>query len=162
MRLPSARRAALHLGVAVALGILGYLAHPDPAASPTFAMGLFLGALLGVLPWAFGPATPAAAGGQRRPSPAGQGGSSEHKTVYVGNLAFKATRDELRALFEPYGTVHSVRIMTDRQTRKPRGFGFVEMDGAGADAAIEALDGSEFCGRALRVNVGKERPRNRD
>lgn len=79
------------------------------------------------------------------------------ETLFVGNLAFKATRDELQQLFSNYGTVHSVRLMIDRETRRPRGFGFVEMNSAGAKKALKALDGYEFAGRSLRVNVANER-----
>lgn len=78
-------------------------------------------------------------------------------SVFVGNLAFKATTEELRQLFANYGKVESVRIMVDKMTRKPRGFGFVEMGKRDAARAIAALDGSEFVGRTLRVNEGKSR-----
>jgi RNA recognition motif-containing protein len=79
------------------------------------------------------------------------------KTVFVGNLAFRASKRDLGELFQQYGTVHSVRLMTDRATRKPRGFGFVEMDPAGAAAAISNLDEHEFHGRQIRVNEANER-----
>lgn len=162
VRLPTGRRIGVQSGLAAVLGIIGFLVFTPLGlgglgGAAAFGLGLFLGALLGVLPWAVGTdrRAPAAAGG---PARASGGGGRDRKTVYVGNLAFKASRDELRELFEPYGEVHSVRIMTDRATRKPRGFGFVEMDPKGADAAIAALNGREFLGRALKVNVGKERP----
>ncbi|MCP4658155.1 MAG: RNA-binding protein [bacterium] len=77
------------------------------------------------------------------------------KKIYVGNLSFKTTEEELRALFEQYGTVHSVNVITDRETGRPRGFGFVEMDGA--DAAIAALDQQDFGGRNLKVNEARPR-----
>ncbi|QEP45189.1 RNA-binding protein [Ectothiorhodospiraceae bacterium BW-2] len=87
----------------------------------------------------------------------------ENKTIFVGNLAFKANSEQLRALFARYGEVVTVRIMTDRLTRRPRGFAFVEMEGRGAMKAIEALDGHEFLGRELRVNEGhNRRPRSDD
>ena len=79
------------------------------------------------------------------------------KSVFVGNLAFKSSEDELRQLFAKYGEVKSVRIMTDRMTRRPRGFGFVEMNERGAEAAIRALNEHEFCGRKLRVNEANQR-----
>jgi len=83
------------------------------------------------------------------------------KTIFVGNLAFKANKQELNKLFSEHGQVHSVRLMTDRATRKPRGFGFVEMSAEDAGSAIEALDEYEFFGRQLRVNEANERrPRN--
>jgi len=84
------------------------------------------------------------------------------KTIYVGNLPFSATEDEIRDLFAQHGTVHSVKLITDRETGRPRGFGFVEMDDAEADTAIEALNGTEMGDRALRVNQAKEREPRRD
>jgi RNA recognition motif-containing protein len=81
------------------------------------------------------------------------------KKVYVGNLPFTATEAEITELFEKHGTVHSVALITDRETGRPRGFGFVEMDPEAADAAIAALNGYEMGGRALNVNEARERPR---
>jgi RNA recognition motif-containing protein len=75
--------------------------------------------------------------------------------LYVGNLAFSATEDSVRELFAQYGEVHSVTLITDRETGRPRGFGFVEMEGA--DEAMKALDGQDFQGRPLKVNQAKER-----
>lgn len=75
--------------------------------------------------------------------------------IYVGNLPFSATEAEIRELFEQHGTVDSVQIMIDRQTNRPRGFGFVEMNATDAQSAIEALDGSELNGRPLRVNEAR-------
>jgi RNA recognition motif-containing protein len=79
------------------------------------------------------------------------------KKLYVGNLPFRATESEVRELFEAHGTVHSVTLITDRDTGRPRGFGFVEMDEEAADAAISTLDGTDFGGRSVRVNVARER-----
>ncbi len=62
------------------------------------------------------------------------------KNIYVGNLSYNSTDESLRAAFERYGTVHSAKVVTDRETGRSRGFGFVEMDNAGADAAIAALN----------------------
>ncbi len=75
--------------------------------------------------------------------------------LYVGNLPFSATEDELRALFAEHGEVHSVQIIMDRDTGRPRGFAFVEMEDG--QAAIQALEGQPFGGRNLRVNIAKER-----
>ena len=83
--------------------------------------------------------------------------SSKVESIFVGNLAFKASARALRELFEYYGEVHAVRLMTDRQTRRPRGYGFVEMSARDAKNAIAALNGSEFYGRELKVNVANER-----
>lgn len=79
------------------------------------------------------------------------------KNIYVGNLSYNSTEDTLRAAFEEYGTVHSARVITDRETGRSRGFGFVEMDNDAADAAIEALNGADLDGRALRVNEARPR-----
>jgi RNA recognition motif-containing protein len=79
------------------------------------------------------------------------------KSIYVGNLPFTATEDEVRDLFSPYGEVESVRLMTDRETGRPRGFGFVSMPDPDAAAAIKALDGKDFGGRNLRINEAEER-----
>ena len=81
------------------------------------------------------------------------------KKLYVGNLPFTATEDELTQLFGQHGTVHSVALINDRETCRPRGFGFVEMDDDAASAAMSALDGFEMGGRPLRVNEAQDRPR---
>lgn len=77
------------------------------------------------------------------------------KRIYVGNLPYSAYDDDVRALFEAYGEVHSVDLIIDRQTGHPRGFGFVEMDESTADEAIENLNNAEFQGRRLRVNEAR-------
>ncbi|MBF0124486.1 MAG: RNA-binding protein [Magnetococcales bacterium] len=79
------------------------------------------------------------------------------KKLFVGNLPFSTTEDELRDLFSQHGGVHSVKLINDRETGRPRGFGFIEMDGDAALAAIQALDGREMGGRSLRVNEAQER-----
>ena len=79
------------------------------------------------------------------------------KRIYVGNLPFSATDEEVRAMFSEFGAVNSVDLITDRETGRPRGFGFVEMDGADASEAISALDGAQFGGRTLKVNEAKPR-----
>jgi RNA recognition motif-containing protein len=79
------------------------------------------------------------------------------KSIYVGNLPFTASEDEVRDMFAAYGEVESVRLMTDRETGRPRGFGFVKMGADDADAAIKALDGKPFGGRNLRVNEAEDR-----
>ncbi len=78
------------------------------------------------------------------------------KRIYVGNLPFTATEEEIRELFEQYGSVNSVNLITDRETERPRGFGFVEME-SGADEAIQALDQMELGGRNLSVNEARPR-----
>ena len=78
--------------------------------------------------------------------------------IYVSNIAFNATTDDLRQLFESYGTVDKVNIITDRDTGQSRGFGFVEMpDSTAAKAAIQGVQGKELAGRTLPVNEAKPR-----
>ena len=80
------------------------------------------------------------------------------KKLYVGNIPFNTTEDELRAVFERHGRVESVNVITDRDSGRPRGFAFVEMDEASAaEEAMRALDGSELGGRSLRVNEAQDR-----
>jgi RNA recognition motif-containing protein len=82
-------------------------------------------------------------------------------SVYVGNLAYNVTQDELSTVFADYGTVKRVYLPTDRETGRPRGFGFVEMSSdAEEDAAIEELDGAEWMGRSLKVNKARPRTEN--
>ncbi|MGA2507573.1 MAG: RNA-binding protein [Chitinispirillaceae bacterium] len=83
--------------------------------------------------------------------------------IYVGNMSFDATEDEIRQLFAEFGEVTSVNIISDRDSGRPKGFGFVEMAQAEqAQAAMKALNGKEFKGRALNVNEARpktDRPR---
>ena len=83
--------------------------------------------------------------------------------IYVSNLAYNATDDDLRQLFESYGEVDTIRIITDRDTGQARGFGFVEMpDSAAAKAAIQGLQGKELGGRTLTVNEARPREPRRE
>ena len=77
--------------------------------------------------------------------------------IYVGNLPFSVTEDALREMFEQFGEIQSLKLITDRETGRPRGFGFVEMDNADADAAIKALNNTELGGRNLKVNQSEPR-----
>ena len=77
------------------------------------------------------------------------------KKVYVGNLSFQTTESDVRSAFEQYGTVESVAIITDRDTGRSKGFGFVEMSEEDANKAIAGLSGSQLDGRALTVNEAK-------
>ncbi len=77
------------------------------------------------------------------------------KKLYVGNLPFSASETDVQELFAEYGEVHSVKLISDRETGRPRGFGFVEMENA--DEAAKALDGFDFEGRSLKVNEARER-----
>ena len=79
-------------------------------------------------------------------------------TIYVGNLPFSATEEELRGLFERHGKVESVKLISDRETGRPRGFGFVDMAQSDAQNAIQQMNGFQMGGRPLRVNEAQERP----
>jgi RNA recognition motif-containing protein len=80
------------------------------------------------------------------------------KKIYVGNLPFTSTQEDLSDLFGRHGAVASVNVITDRETGRPRGFAFVEMENASdADDAIRALDGSNLGGRDIRVNEAQDR-----
>ncbi|MCP5328339.1 MAG: RNA-binding protein [Steroidobacteraceae bacterium] len=79
--------------------------------------------------------------------------------IYVGNLPFTATEEQVRGLFAAHGTVESVALPTDRETGRPRGFGFVEMSQADAVRAIQAVNGQSLDGRPLRVNEAQDKPR---
>ena len=79
------------------------------------------------------------------------------KSIYVGNLPWSATEDEVRALFAAHGTVNSVNLVTDRETGRARGFGFVEMPAEAAVSAIQALEGANLGGRTLRINEAQPR-----
>jgi RNA recognition motif-containing protein len=83
------------------------------------------------------------------------------KKLYVGNIPFNSTEEDLRELFSRHGDVERVSVITDRETGRPRGFAFVEFaDASAATAAIRALDGTQLGGRALRVNEAMEKPRS--
>jgi cold-inducible RNA-binding protein len=85
------------------------------------------------------------------------------KKVYVGNLSFDATEQQVRDLFNEFGTIESIAMINDRDTGRFRGFAFVEMENSAADAAIKALNGKELDGRELNVNEARpreERPRS--
>ena len=83
-------------------------------------------------------------------------------SIYVGNLSYEVTREDLTTVFEEYGTVSRVSLPRDRETDRPRGFGFVEMGSEEEESkAIESLDGAEWMGRELRVNQARPRENNR-
>jgi len=108
------------------------------------ALGLILGHLLGVF---------SASDANKTTTP-----THDTTSLYVGNLAYQTRREDLQKLFSRFGTVHAARIMNDRQTRKPRGYAFVEMDSQGAAQATDALNNTEFNGRTLRISTAKHRP----
>jgi cold-inducible RNA-binding protein len=81
------------------------------------------------------------------------------KNIFVGNLDFSATESSVRSLFEPYGNVERVNLVTDRDTGRSRGFAFVEMsDSSEADRAIAALNGTDMGGRSLNINEARPKP----
>ncbi|MBF0218088.1 MAG: hypothetical protein HQL49_00960 [Gammaproteobacteria bacterium] len=166
MTSPEPRQLAIALGVAIGVGLVGWLIPTDQTHF-TLASLLALSAFFGSLILSLFSTTKKVqiagrplqqAVGQSPESPALESADSRI-TLFVGNLSFKANTEQLRDLFGAYGTVHSARIMSDRMTRRPRGFGFVEMDVLGGKKAIAQLDGNPFMGRALRVNEGLERKR---
>jgi hypothetical protein len=141
--------------IALLLAILGFVVYPylaldNLSMQRVFSYAILTGAVIGSLITAV----------RIKLS-----GENRTESIFVGNLAFKMPPNALRELFEQYGQVHAVRLMTDRVTRKPRGFGFVEMNRKQARAAIRALDGTEFFGRQLKVNIANERksaPENKE
>jgi RNA recognition motif-containing protein len=80
--------------------------------------------------------------------------------LFVGNLPFSATEQSVRALFEPHGTIESIALINDRETGRPRGFGFIEMSSSDASKAMQALNGKDFEGRPLKVNEAQSKERN--
>jgi len=79
--------------------------------------------------------------------------------LYVGNLPFSATEDTVRTLFSEHGPVEKVSLINDRETGRPRGFGFVEMSSGDAQKAMQSLNGRDFGGRPLKVNEAQDKPR---
>lgn len=96
--------------------------------------------------------------GSDKTSTPSEGASAEIKTLYVGNLPYRANESVVRSLFAEYGQVHSVRLMKDKHTGKRRGFGFVEISESDAEKVISALNDTEFQQRTLKVREAKERP----
>jgi RNA recognition motif-containing protein len=80
--------------------------------------------------------------------------------LYVGNLPFTVTEEAVRNLFTPHGTVEKISLINDRDTGRPRGFGFVEMSNADASRAMQALNGKDFSGRPLKINEAQDKPRS--
>jgi hypothetical protein len=134
---------------AAALSVAGFFAEKTLGlsglmpVSSFFATGLFLGAIIGGVATALY-------------SSASYGSDSDIVTLYVGNLPFSATKEDVEDLFRPYGTVHDVRLVTGGPNRRPKGYGFVEMDAYGAKDAAK-LNGVDMGGRKLRINEAKDR-----
>jgi len=159
----------LYLGSLIISALLASLAYwvlrsqgLDNNSLVVLGAGLLIGHLVGVCahPSVRSAARPSAqpSAHKKASTPAAHGADSgETISLYVGNLAYNAQRDALRALFEEYGQVNSVRIMTDRNTRRPRGYGFVDMEANAGRKAMAALDDTEFCGRNLKVSEAQQR-----
>ncbi|MFT5313013.1 MAG: hypothetical protein ACI8Z9_001497 [Paraglaciecola sp.] len=141
----------INLIVAALLAVLSYFLLPilgiDIPSNFALALGLLLGgALAPVIGSLFG---------NKLTSVDDDEGSS--KTLYVGNLPYRANEQSVQEHFELQGHVHSVRLMKDRRTGKRKGYGFVEMDANGAHKAIENLNDSEFQERTLKVRMAKDK-----
>ncbi len=137
--------------IAVVLALAGFFVAPvlgldkDVPVGSLVAVGLFVGYLLGA--WV-----------------TFMGGRAEHgkkadrsNVLYVGNIPFKAREDEVQRLFEVYGVVKSVRLVRGGPSRRPKGYGFVEMGSARDMKAALVLNGEDFAGRKLRVNIAREK-----
>ncbi len=132
---------------------------PESNVAVVFAIGIFVGAIFQVFLALIAPCKT-----EENYSNVGGDSDSSQKTVYVGNLDFKTNEEKVRELFSQYGEVSSVRLMRDKETGRGRGFGFVEMSMTDAEKIIEEVDGLEFEGRTLKVNIANERksrPRGR-
>ena len=134
--------------VALILAVIAYfLADNIAVTSVTVAIITFIAAFLAPL-----------FTGSISSTSASEEEGEEVKTLYVGNLPYRANESALRELFSTYGVVHSVRLMKDKHTGKRRGFGFVEISAVAADSAISSLNDTEFQQRTLKVREAKERP----
>ncbi len=154
-RAPSLPTYFITLIIAAIIGGLAWLALGSTGNTLLLlTAGIVIGHFFGSF---FSDDKPASRPAAKAPASAASRNDGETKSIYVGNVAFSAPREALQELFEAHGRVISVRLMTDRVTRRPRGYGFVEMESQAADAAIAALDGVEFFGRSLRVNEAKQR-----
>ncbi|GAC35352.1 RNA recognition motif domain-containing protein [Paraglaciecola polaris] len=142
----------INIIIAVALAVAGYFLLPVVAANLDPSLALALGLLLGgilvpVISSQFSGATAVEE----------QSDDENSKTLYVGNLPYRANEQAVQQHFELQGQVHSVRLMKDRRTGKRKGYGFVEMTNAGAEKAIQNLNDSEFQERTLKVRMAKDK-----
>lgn len=152
------------IGVSAVFAIVGYfLGGAMGGEGSTLAIGIIMGGIVAALVASLAGA-PRAESSDDAEGDAGDevpAASGDAVTLFVGNLTQKTRRQQVEELFAPYGKVVSVRIAQDRATRRSRGFGFVVMNKAGADAAIKAVDGMNFYGRNLKVSVAKEQKSER-
>jgi len=139
--------------IALVVAIVGYFILPFinaefSSAAPFFAMGIALGAAIGIL----------LSSDKSSPSTTSDSvDDEERQTLYVGNLPYRANEAIVRELFEKYGNVYSVRLVKDKQTGRRRGFGFVTMDPNGAQTSMDDLNDKEFQERVLKVREAKEK-----
>lgn len=145
--------------VILTIAVLGHFIAPSfgmDGLSWSFG-AIFTGVVVAAISASIGSGQPSQKKAPRKsPSSPVRTSDGTSTTLYVGNLAFKANRHALAKLFEEYGEVLNARVATDRNTRKPRGFGFVEMNPADAQKAMASLDGETFFGRKLTVTEAKE------
>ncbi len=141
----------LNVIVAAVFAIIAYILSSALSATPVVVAGIaFISAF--IAPLISGPQS-----GNKTSAPDSVS-TDDVKTLYVGNLPYRANETVVRELFATYGSVHSVRLMKDKHTGKRRGFGFVEMASGDLDKAISALNDTEFQQRTLKVREAKERP----
>jgi len=139
--------------LAIVFAVVGFFAASIFQADPkTVAISLFIGALVA-------PFLSSASSSTNNDNDAED---NDVKTLYVGNLPYRANEAAVRELFSEQGTVHSVRLMKDKHTGKRRGFGFVEIAAKDADSAVTALNDTEFQQRTLKVREAKDRPEKTD
>jgi len=139
--------------IAAISAIIAFFVFSTISASPTIiAAFVFLTAFVAPL------LSPPSDNSQESSSTTASGSDSDVKTLYVGNLPYRANETAVRELFSTYGNVESVRLMKDKHTGKRRGFGFVEMSSDDLEKAISALNDAEFQQRTLKVREAKERP----
>jgi len=139
---------------ALALSLLGYFcAEPLGMATipdgSVLATGLFIGCIAGGLLAVFAPGS--------LPGSSVSKTESTTSNLYVGNLPFNAGQDDIKNLFAPYGEVMDIRMVKDRRSKRFKGYAFVEMNTAGAMAAVKQLDGNDYAGRTLRVNEAQKK-----
>ena len=139
--------------IAIVFAVIGFFAASMfKADANTVAISLFIGAFIAPLLKKVSSASNSEEGIN----------DANVKTLYVGNLPYRANETAVRELFSEQGNVHSVRLMKDKHTGKRRGFGFVEMAANDAEKAVEALNDTEFQQRTLKVREAKDRPEKTD
>jgi len=136
---------------AVVASLLGFFAvfAIGPGAIPDaslFATGIIIGTIFGGMLVALYPSTETTSNN-----------SSSTSNIYVGNLPFNAGQDDIKNIFSPYGEVIDIRMVKDRRSKRFKGYAFVEMVSAGAEAAIKQLNDTDYAGRTLRVNEAKKK-----